>query len=249
MATIDEQIQKADAGNLIELFELSLESLGIFQTYYFTASSDGGNNTFISYGGNTYTPIDIDASGFEWNSQGAFPTPTLKVSNVFSAFSAHNIAYNDLLGAEVIRILTLAQFTDAPLGYETNDYLTLDRYRIDRKVNQNKIYVEYELATHLDHENVQLPRRTFNRDFCDHTYRRWNADRSVFNYNGVTCPYAGTDYYDKDGAVTSEANDVCSKRLKTGCDKRFGDGGVTGTSFITNAMPFHGFPALSKTPR
>lgn len=250
MATISEQIQKFDAGNLIELFQLSLLPLGIFQTYYFTSSSDGENSTAINFDGNLYTPIDIDASGFEWNSVSAFPTPTLRVSNVFDAFSRYNVLYNDLLGAEVIRIVTLVQFTDSPTGYETNEVLSYDRYKIDRKVNQNKVLVEYELASHLDHENVQLPKRSFNRDFCDHTYRRWDSLRSEFNYEGVTCPYAGDENYNAQGAGgQSNANDVCSKRISTGCEPRFGEGGATGQSFIPNAMPFHGFPAVSKSPR
>ncbi len=249
MATISEEIQKFDAGNLIELFQLSLLPLGIFQTYYFTSSSDASNATAINFNGDLYTPIDIDADGFEWNSTVAFPTPTLRVSNVFDAFSAFNVQYNDMLGAEVIRMVTLAKFTDAPTGFETAELLSYDRYVIDRKVNQNKVLVEYELASHMDHENVQLPKRSYNRDFCDHTYRRWDSIRSVWNYEGVTCPYAGDEYFDKNGAVTSESEDKCSRRLSTGCDPRFGDGGTTGVSFITNAMPFHGFPSVSKRPR
>ncbi len=250
MATISEDIQKSDAGDLVELFQLSLHSLGIFETFFFTSSSDSANAQFVSFQGHDYIPIDIDASGFEWNSAVAFPTPTLRVSNVFSAFSVFNIDYNDLLGAEVVRMVTLAKFTDAPTGFETNEVLSYDRFKIDRKVNQNKIFVEYELVSHLDHENVQLPKRTFNRDFCDHTYRRWDSIRQAFNYEGVTCPYADEENFDVNGTGgKTNSEDTCSKRVSTGCDPRFGSGGVTGTSFIANALPFHGYPAVSKRPR
>lgn len=243
---IEQNVQKSDAGQLVELFTLSFVPLGIPYFIRWSPSINLVSGSNIVYGGESFQPAAIESSGFEWSTSSAFPTPTLSVSNVFNAFSLLNTTYNDMLGAEVERILTFEEYLDT--GSEANasspELLMVDRYRVDRKVLQNKQVVEYELSSSLDQEGRVAPTRQFTRDICDHVYRRYNPNTvGGFDYDGVTCPYAGEISYDIFGEVTSASGDVCSKHYSTGCTKRFT------FPFGTQGLPFRAFPAMNDIPR
>lgn len=97
-----------------------------------------------------------------------------------------------------------------------------DVYYVDRKSNETKDYVEFELAAALDLAGVALPRRQIIQNYCPWQYR------------GAECGYTGTSYFNvNDTVVGSLAQDVCGKRLKS-CRLRFGQ---------TAELPYGGFPA------
>lgn len=246
--TVSNEIQKLNAGILIELFELDMRRIGVDSVYKFTTSMEEPTPTtsaYIQWNGESYTPIEIEVDGFEWKGDGAFPTPTLRVSNVLNLFSEFNHLYNDLVGAELIRILTLETFLDTGATPDAGEHLSIDRYRIDRKSIQNRIFVEYELASLVDQEGVQIPKRQFVRDHCSHTYRRWNANTGSYSYDGVTCPYAASPSFDIKGDPCLSENDRCSRKLSTGCLKRYSwphqenEGGI----------PIRSFPAMTDVAR
>ena len=116
---IQEDKQNLDVGTLVELFELHLNRIGIYESYYWCTSVLDEGATYVTWRGNDYIALDIEMSGFDWNSQGAFPTPRMKVSNVFGAFSGLNATYNDLVGCEVNRILTLEKYVDGGADPQT----------------------------------------------------------------------------------------------------------------------------------
>ena len=92
-SNITNTVQSFAPGELIELCILDSTVLG-GPVFYFTSSANGDDP--IQFDGITYTPIDIEAVGFEWNGQGSLPTPIIKISNVTKAASAAVITYGDL---------------------------------------------------------------------------------------------------------------------------------------------------------
>lgn len=99
-----------------------------------------------------------------------------------------------------------------------------DTWFIEQKTSETNEVVEFELASALDFQDTQLPRRQIIANLCP------------FGYRGSYCGYAGTAMFDtNDNPVTDPALDACSKTLG-GCKKRFG---------ATSVLNFGGFPAAA----
>tara|TARA_B100001094_G_C17915160_1_gene663177 strand:- start:57 stop:773 length:717 start_codon:yes stop_codon:yes gene_type:complete len=233
-----EDIQKLSGEEIINLYVLDFSRLEIPLEYRFVPYTEDLGASNIVFGGETFSPMNIIASGFDYNAEGAFPKPTLQVANVFNVFSDLNTRFNDMVGAELTRIKTFAKYLDNGSEPNAEDYLAKDVYRIDRKVQQNKVFCEYELCSRIDQEGIQIPKRIFQRDICSYTYRRWEPVSETFDYKDVTCPYAGALTYDENGDRCSDAEDKCSKKLESGCFVRF----------PREPLPFLGFPGLGDTP-
>ena len=113
-ADITSQLQGIAPTEVIELFQLELnaDQHGVNQTYYF----DGGRQNDgqgVTFGGQLYTSIPMEADGFAYNGQGSLPRPTLRISNLFSTITALIATLpNGLEGAKVTRIRTLARYID-----------------------------------------------------------------------------------------------------------------------------------------
>ena len=113
-ADLTSQLQGIAPTEVIELFQLELnaDQHGVNQTYYF----DGGRQNDghgVTFGGQLYTSIPMEADGFSYNGQGSLPRPTLRISNLFSTITALIATLpNGLEGAKVTRIRTLARYID-----------------------------------------------------------------------------------------------------------------------------------------
>ena len=115
-------LQKTNPSAIIELFELELDStLHGSQTtmiYRFHAGSNLDLNREVLWQGNTYLRYPVEASGFAFQ-KGQLPRPQITISNALSLISAVMLEVNlittgnDLTGAKVTRIRTLAKFLDA----------------------------------------------------------------------------------------------------------------------------------------
>jgi lambda family phage minor tail protein L len=225
---ITSELQKLAPSAIIEMFILDLTSLGD-TVYRFHAGSNGYNQDVV-WQGNLYVPFPVEASGFEYNGQGQLPRPVLRVANLSSAITLLALQFKDLIGAKVTRKRTLRKYLDAanfPGGNATADP-TADFedeiYYIDRKANENRDVVEFELATSFDLQGVLLPRRQIIQNICSWAYK------------GTECGYAGTNYFDvNDDPVGSSSLDACGKRLSS-CQARFG---------TKKELPFGGFPAAA----
>ena len=88
-ADLTSQIQGIAPGAIIELFQLELNAAqhGVDQTYYFHAGVDQ-SLADITWDGQDYQAIPMEADGFEWNGQGSLPRPTLRASNVLGTLTA-----------------------------------------------------------------------------------------------------------------------------------------------------------------
>lgn len=225
------EIQKPDIGRVVRLFRIDITPLG-GPVYHFTSSYE--NPTPVKYQNIEYTPIPIEAEGFEITANGMLPQPKLRLSAVNTLASALIHDYRDLVGARVTRLRTLERFLDGKPDADPDAHFPPEIYRIDRKAAHNKVMVEWDLAPAIDQEGTRLPRRQVLRDTCTWRYRIYTG--SGFDYSRATCPYTGSNYYDDMGNPTTASNDRCGKRLSD-CRLRFGQNA---------ALPFGGFPGVAR---
>lgn len=233
--SIRTEIQSSETSELIELFELDLTSFGDSK-YYFIPGILG--TTPVVWQGITYTPFDLEATGFEYDGRGQAPTPKIKFSLTNPILTAYIQAYEDLIGAKITRTKTYKKYLDGEVTANPSAHYPLDIYRIERKASENRLQVEFELSSILDQQGRKLPARIVTAGYCPWRYRLTNGSGG-FTYHPAdnACPYVGTSYYDLDNNPTTAANDKCSKTVE-GCKARFGPNEV---------LPFGGFPGASRS--
>lgn len=224
--SISTDIQKLEPGAIVELFELDLTPYG-GDLLRFHAGTNGLLANVV-WDGNAYTAFPVKASGFEFNGQGQTARPKLMVANVAGSITALVLQYDDIVGAKVTRIRTLAKYLDAvnfPGGTnpsaDPSASFPSDIFYIDRKSIETNEIVEFELAAAMDVTGVKLPRRQVVQNICTWVYR------------SAECSWTGTTYFDANDVSTTLANDACGKRLSS-CKCRFGENAE---------LPFGGYPA------
>ena len=113
-------LQSINPSAIIELFTLQLDTAlhGANTIYRFHAGSNLDANGKIVWAGNDYLRFPVQASGFAFQ-RGQLPRPKITISNATGLISSillsvnETTAGNDLTGATVTRIRTLAKFIDA----------------------------------------------------------------------------------------------------------------------------------------
>lgn len=233
-----QEAQSLSPDALVELFTLDTSMLsniygtpGTGSVYHWCPGSM--SNAPISFAGITYTPMPIEGTGWEWNGQGKLPQPKLKITNTNGLATGLIVQYGDMLGATVTRLRTFAKFLDGQPTADPSAVFSPDIFRIDRKSQHNKAFVEFELAAAIDQMGIKLPRLQVLVDACTFTYRVYRNGAFVPG----TCPYAGGPMFDAgDQAVGDPTKDVCSHRL-TGCVARYGS---------ATPLPFGAFPGCAQ---
>ena len=172
-------LQKINPSAIIELFSLALDSNlhGASTIYRFHNGSNLVSNGDIVWAGNSYVKMPIQADGFAFQ-KGQLPRPKLTVSNAIGTITAilltvnQTTTGNDLTGATVTRIRTLARYLDAVnFPGSSNPFGTPDPtaefpqeiYKIDRKSAENRDVVEFELAAVFDLAGIRAPKRQCTR--------------------------------------------------------------------------------------
>jgi len=252
-ADLTSQLQEIAPGAIVELFQLELNAAqhGVDQTYYFH-SGVNQSLTDITWAGQLYQAIPIEADGFEWNGQGSLPRPTLRASNILGTLTALILTLPDgLEGAKVTRIRTLGRYLDdinligsdllLEDGFtllledggefkqesgsaEPDPYAEFPReiYYVDRKSAETRDIIEFELASVFDLAGVRAPKRQ-----C--------VTRCQWVYRSAECSYTGLNYFDvNNNPVGNASEDVCGKQVDS-CKARFGD---------KNRLPHGGFPGI-----
>ena len=178
-APIITDLQKINPSAVIELFTITTETAlhGSNATYRFHAGTNRVGNGDIIWAGNTYIKMPIQAEGFAYT-RGQLPRPNLVVSNALNTITAillnvnATTAGNDLTGATVTRIRTLARYLDSvnfpgntnPLGTpDSTAEFPQEIYKIDRKSSENRETVTFELAAVFDLAGVRAPKRQCTR--------------------------------------------------------------------------------------
>jgi len=202
---------------LLTLWQLDTTSLG-GPWFYFTSASDAEYE--IMWSGQLYSPLPMDAQGFEMTTRGAFPTPSVTISNLYGAGNLLLDSYKGLVGAELIRILTLRRFLDDGDTPDPSAYITRDKFVVAQKTSHTAVAIAFKLASRMDVEGTQLPRRQILRDVCTHLYRSWDEAADAFDYSNATCPYTGAANFDTANQPTDAPHDQCSRNLN-GCLARF----------------------------
>ena len=178
-APIITDLQKINPSAIIELFTITTDATlhGSAQTYRFHNGTSLNANGDIVWASNTYTKMPIQAEGFAFR-KGQLPRPTLTVSNALGTITAILLNVNavttgnDLTGATVTRIRTLARYLDAvnfsggtnPLGTpDPTAEFPQEIYKIDRKSTENREIVQFELAAVFDLAGIRAPKRQCTR--------------------------------------------------------------------------------------
>ena len=174
------------------IFDLEPTALLEFYTLFYDYQNDrskvlffhGSTNNKISepiiYAGQEYLPISVEASGFEVLGDQKLPRPTIKFGNFGLFFSSMLRKHNNLSNAKLVRVRTFAKFLDdVNFPNNTNPFnsanpdakIENESYFINRKISENKAFVEFELVSSLELENINVPNRTINARYCSWVYR------------------------------------------------------------------------------
>ena len=251
---------------IIELFQLRLDTAlhGENTIYYFHAGTNEFGDGDIVFDSQTYSRIPIQAEGFEYTNSGTLPRPTLTISNLASSITALLIHVNattlgnDLGGAEVRRIRTLAKYLDSvnfgtlknAVTQGSDDLITQDGDNVMCRIVQanatadpnvrfpdERWFVDRKSSETRDIVQFELASK-FDLAGQKIPRRQVVANICQWKYRSSECSYTGTDYYDVNGnEVSTEAQDVCGKRIAS-CKLRFGNNGE---------LPFGSFPGAGLT--
>jgi len=233
-----EDIYTLSPGTIVELYQVDASAVpngSPSDIYYF---HDGTNDKIgrgsVIWNGQAYSAFPVEVTGFEASTQGTPPKPSFKIANVDGVIGSLNRTLDDLVGAKVTRVRTLAKYLDAVNFTSGNAFadptqsFADDVFYVNRKISENRIFVEYELASIFDLEGIKLPRRQIIQNVCS------------WGYRSSECSYSGGDVADeKDNLVGSPAysgSDVCGKKLAS-CKLRF-----PAVSGVEQTLPFGGFP-------
>lgn len=228
--SIATEIQSLASSAPVELFVLDTTNLQGGTLMHFHAGTNRLSQPVL-WQGQSYTPLPIEAEGFDKTIKGTLPRPKLRIANLNGMFSSEVREHDDLVGCKVTRKKTYARYLDAinfPGGInpdaDPNQYLPDELWFIDRKVSENRYMIEWELASAFDLNGVQLPNRQVIQNACSWRYR------------GPECGYTGP-YYDKDDKPTVfAAADTCPKRLSS-CKVRQGEYSI---------LTFGGYPGAKR---
>ena len=180
-SAIVSNLQNINPSAIIELFSLQLDNNlhGATTVYRFHAGSSLKDNGEIVWAGNSYQRFPVKAEGFAFR-KGQLPRPTLTLSNALGTITSilltvnNTTVGNDLTGATVTRIRTLARFIDAVnFPSNVNPYGTPDAtaefpqeiYKIDRKSAENRDAVQFELASVFDLAGIRAGRQCTRTEF------------------------------------------------------------------------------------
>ena len=186
--------------NIVTLFEIDVGQIGFERSVISPNEIIAGKNTIFRFHNNVkltnssiywnkkeYIAIPINAEGFDVTSKGTLPRPVLSLTvsdegiHYLTLLKERIRQLGDLTGAKVTRIRTFAKFLDEenfydsipPAGFDPNPNSEFPRdvFYIDRKSNENKKTLEFELLSILDLENLKLPGRLVSSNSCPWQYR------------------------------------------------------------------------------
>ncbi len=127
MATPVSELQKINPSNIVELFQLQLDTTihGANTTYYFHNGVSENNNGNLIFDNVEYTRMPIEATGFEFNGK-QLPRPQISISNILGTFTTLLLTLpQGLEGAKVTRIRTLERYIDH-INFDIGDILLED---------------------------------------------------------------------------------------------------------------------------
>lgn len=220
--SIKADVQNLNPGPYLEFWEFNGAPIGAGVLYF-----QGQGEKPVWWQGVEYDPWPCEGGGFEQTTNQQ-PTPTFKVGNLDGSITRLCKQFQGMVGATLTRRRTFAKYLDAvnfPDGNPTADptkEFPPELWFIERKSAETAEFVEFELSSSLNFQNVKLPRRQIVANQCSFTYR------------GALCNYVGPPVADVlDQPTSNPALDRCGKRLQS-CELRV---------WPDNVLNFGGFPA------
>lgn len=213
--TITADVQGLEPGGLVDLYEVDASFLGVGYLRFHGYQQVGT----IWWKGIEYSPWPVQAEGFQRTSDKP-PSPVFSLANLDGSITALCLSFGDLVGAKFTRRRTLVKYLDAanfaggvnPTADPTQS-MPDEIWYVERKTNETAEQVSFELASAMDFNEIQLPRRQIIANQCPWQYRDAN------------CGYTGGPVAKEDDTPTSDPSlDACSHKV-TGCKKRFGENG------------------------
>lgn len=201
--SIQQDVRNSWHDSIVALFELDLEPIteDANDKYYFTGDifPDG---TKIQWQGQVYEPFPISMTGFETTTKGTIPQPELTVANVLGTLAAAADAFDDLVGAKVTRRRTLGKYLDNGTNPDPSEEFPEDIYYIERKTSETSLSISWQLASKIDLEGLQVPRRIVTQNYC------------VWKYRGTECSYAGPPVAnERDAPLTGDSSAASSNYI------------------------------------
>lgn len=232
------EIQQLEQSAKVELFTLDISRIAPTlpieqQILRFTAQTNELGEAVV-WQGNSYLAYSIEATGFDISANGQPPRPSLKAMNLGGVLTDLCLAYDDLVGAKLLRQRTRARFLDAVnfangnASADPNAHYPDELFYVERKVTEETVFIEWELRWCFDLSGVAIGRPII-QNTCPWLYK--SAECSWI-------PSAG-HYYDNTDTACAAGSDACSHSL-TGCQLRFGAKAI---------LPFGGFPAAGMVRR
>jgi len=230
ISSVYEELAGLAPSAIIELFELHLDTTlhGSSDVYRWHNGVNANVTGNITWNGNPYVRLPIQADGFDFTNSGSLPRPTLTVANLSGTITTLLLLVNattpgnDLGGAMVKRIRTLKKYLDGETAADPHAKFPDEIWYVDRKANETRDAVSFELASKFDLAGVMLPKRQVIANICQWKYR------------STECGYTGSNYWNvNDQSVATLAEDRCGKRLGS-CKLRFGE---------TAELPFGSYPS------
>jgi lambda family phage minor tail protein L len=199
---ISTEVIRLEASHIVSLYEIDLSNIKMNLNLGPSANDiapdvlrfhneEPLSTKAILFRGDTYHPMPIIAGGFEVNSNGSLPRPTLSISSLkgilseaeanayFNSLKRAILELDNMIGAKVSRIRTFYKFLDAANDLDgvgdfsgsVNPEFPKEIYYVERKVSEDKEGMQFELSSVLDLENFKLPGRLCVASRCTWTYR------------------------------------------------------------------------------
>ncbi len=232
------EIQKLEPSAKVELFTLDISAIAPTlpsdqQILRFSAQKNELGSDVV-WQNHSYLAYPIEATGFDITANGQPPRPTLRAMNLGGVLTDLCLAHDDLVGAQLLRQRTRARFLDAVnfadgnANADPNAHYPDDVFYVERKINEEDIFIEWELRWCFDLSGVAIGRPII-QNTCPWIYK--SAECGWIPSTG--------HYYDNTDTPCAAGSDACSQAL-TGCQLRFGAKAV---------LPFGGFPAAGMVRR
>jgi lambda family phage minor tail protein L len=189
-----------DPDSFVDLFEIYVDNnLGVVRFH-----SGKNFNNYLVYRGNQYVAMPIEYSGFEFSADGKQNRPTFKIANIDGFITDYIKNKNDLINSKMKRIKIFVRNLDdvnfsanvnpffgyrakrnATKGYGESFYE--ETYIVNRKRQENKYFIEFDLSSPIDVENQTIPNRKISDNLCS-----WNYRGCGCNYGKIPWPEGQT---------------------------------------------------------
>ena len=154
----------------------------------------------VTWQGLEYIPTALESEGWETHGDKTLARPTLRISNENYQITRLLQNYKDLVNAQVVRKKAFVKNLDDvnfdsgnPFGTANPEAeISSETWLIGQKLQENKVFVEFELNSPLDLESFDINYRSIVAKYC------------YWQYRGEGCRYEGLPIERDDGELFTD---------------------------------------------